>query len=190
MENKKAAIELSMTTIVVVVLSLTMLIMGFVLVRSIMCGAISMTEDINAKSTSQINSLFESTSGEVTCIGAGDPATLVAGREGNFIICSVKADNEADYKFHISVNEGFSTIPKKDILSWLPSTTDVTRRFSPNDREAKKIYSFNIPKTASVGEIGLDIEVSINEGSGWNQVWSQTLSYKVEQAGAIRGFMC
>ena len=46
MRNNKAAIELSMTTIVVVVLSLTLLIMGFVLVRSIMCSAIGLTDTI------------------------------------------------------------------------------------------------------------------------------------------------
>ena len=39
MISKKGAIELSMTTIIVVVLSLALLIMGFVLIRNIMCGS-------------------------------------------------------------------------------------------------------------------------------------------------------
>ena len=55
MKSKKAAIELSMTTIVVVVLSLTLLIMGFILVRSIMCTAIGLTSDVGDKAKKQVN---------------------------------------------------------------------------------------------------------------------------------------
>ena len=56
LKGKKAAIELSMTTIIVVVLSLTLLIMGFILVRTIMCGAIGFTGDINDKVEKEIQS--------------------------------------------------------------------------------------------------------------------------------------
>jgi len=190
MENKRAAIELSMTTIVVVVLSLTLLIMGFVLVRSIMCGAIGMTEEINAKVRSQINSFFESSSsGDFTCIGGGDPVTMVAGK-ANYIFCSVNADEQKKYKFDISYNEGFSKIPQSVAYDWLSSREDVEKEFNPNEREPQKIFLLNIPKTAQTGAMAFDIEVSAKEGASWNRVGSQVLSYNVDQVGAIKGFLC
>jgi hypothetical protein len=69
--KKRGAMELSMSTVVIVVLALTMLIMGFILIRSIMCGAIGLTGDINNKVSDQINSLFGSQGGEIVCIGEG-----------------------------------------------------------------------------------------------------------------------
>src|SRR3989338_3676011 len=63
LKRKSGAIELSMTTIIVVVLSLTLLILGFVFVRSIMCGAIGFTEEINSKVNREIQNLFETSGG-------------------------------------------------------------------------------------------------------------------------------
>ena len=193
LKEKRAAMELSLSTIVVVVLSLTMLIMGFVLVRSIMCGAISMTEGINAKSQSQIDSLFQSTGEDVTCIGAGtDPATLVAGRENNFILCSVKSTGEDKYKFSIKYNEDNSNIPKEKVREWINLGETVIKTINSNDRGVKKIYPFNIPKTAPVGKLWIDIEVRVQrkDSSTYEPLWSGELVYKVDQLGAMKGFLC
>lgn len=183
--KKKAAIELSMTTIVVVVLSLALLIMGFVLVRSIMCGAIGLTEEINEKVKSQINSLFGSTAGgEVTCLGAGEPITMIAG-QGNWIICGVRAEEEANYEFKVTVDPS-SDIPPATVNQWI-TNHQKTVLVGPNDREPiKKIVKLNVPKTAPEKDIELNLEVR----RAGDLIWQQTLSYRIEQAGAIKGFLC
>lgn len=79
--EKRGAIELSIGTIVIIVLAMSMLILGMVLVRSIMCGAIGLTGNINSKVEGEINKLFEASGAEVACIGAGaEAATIIPGK--------------------------------------------------------------------------------------------------------------
>lgn len=56
--NKKGAIELSIGTIVIIVLAMTMLIMGLILVRTIFSGAKYNVQQMNDKVTNEINKLF------------------------------------------------------------------------------------------------------------------------------------
>jgi hypothetical protein len=56
--DKKGAMEMSMGTIVVLVLSMTMLILGLVLIRSIFTGAKYNVETINKKVEAEIGKLF------------------------------------------------------------------------------------------------------------------------------------
>ncbi len=58
LKNKKAAIELSVSTIVVIVIAMTMLILGLVLVRSIFTGATESVDNLNDKVKSEISGLF------------------------------------------------------------------------------------------------------------------------------------
>ena len=56
--DKKAAVELSISTIVIVVLAMSMLILGLVLVRSIFTGATSIADMTNTQVKNQIAKLF------------------------------------------------------------------------------------------------------------------------------------
>lgn len=58
-KEKKGAIELSFSTIVVLVLAMTMLILGLVLIRSIFIGAQENVQSLNDKVKGEINKLFE-----------------------------------------------------------------------------------------------------------------------------------
>ena len=57
-KNKKAALELSISTIVVLVLGMTMLILGITLVTNILRGATGTVDLIDKNVKSQINKLF------------------------------------------------------------------------------------------------------------------------------------
>ncbi len=56
--NKKGAIELSIGTIVVIVLAMSMLILGLVLVRNIFTGATYNVDSLNKNVEAEINKLF------------------------------------------------------------------------------------------------------------------------------------
>ncbi len=56
--NKKAAIELSINTIVILVLAMSMLILGLVLVKNLLTGANDNVNTISDKVKDQINQLF------------------------------------------------------------------------------------------------------------------------------------
>lgn len=58
MRQKKAAIELSISTVVIIVLAMTMLILGLVLVRSIFSSATNSVNSLDDKVRTEISSLF------------------------------------------------------------------------------------------------------------------------------------
>lgn len=58
MVNKKAAVELSIGTIVIIVLAMSMLILGLVLIRGIFRGATDNVDQINEKVREEIKNLF------------------------------------------------------------------------------------------------------------------------------------
>ena len=60
LKHKKAAIELSIGTIVIIVLAMAMLILGLVLIRGIFSGATDSVKNINAGVQTEINKLFQS----------------------------------------------------------------------------------------------------------------------------------
>lgn len=57
-KNKKAALELSIGTIVILVLAMSMLILGLILIRTIFTGAKYNVETMNKKVEAEINKLF------------------------------------------------------------------------------------------------------------------------------------
>ena len=59
MKSKKGAIELSVGTIVIIVLAMTMLILGIVLIRNIFTGTITNVDEINEGVRDQIKKLFQ-----------------------------------------------------------------------------------------------------------------------------------
>src|SRR3989338_5454326 len=97
MRQKKGALELSISTIVILVIAVTTLIMVMVLTRNIMCSALGLTGDVNSKVKSELNTIFESSEDEVSCIGAGAAISVVPGEDHN-IICVVKAASTAKYE--------------------------------------------------------------------------------------------
>jgi hypothetical protein len=58
MRQKKAAIELSIGTVVIIVIAMSMLILGLVLVRTIFSGATDSVDTLNDKVKAEITSLF------------------------------------------------------------------------------------------------------------------------------------
>ena len=80
MKDKKAAIELSVSTIVVIVLAMSMLILGTVLIRAIFTGATESVNILNEKVRGEITQLFaEKSSNVVVLLGADRTAKIKAG---------------------------------------------------------------------------------------------------------------
>jgi hypothetical protein len=186
MRNNKAAIELSMTTIVVVVLSLTLLIMGFVLVRSIMCSAIGITDTVGDKAKDRVNELFESTGGEIQCIGStGSPVAMVPGQT-NIIYCGIKAPKEATYKFDIEPKYGLkNSIEESELKLWFESM-DFKQDVSPADRDAQQIARVVIPEGAPEGDMTFTVQAYRDNVL----ISTKTLNYKVARQGFIQSAMC
>ena len=77
--NKRAAIELSIGTMVVIVLAMAMLILGLVLVKNIFSGATSSVDTINDNVKAQINQLFNDNNQKVAVLLPGNSVEIKKG---------------------------------------------------------------------------------------------------------------
>ncbi len=75
--TKKAAIELSMSTVVIVVLAMAMLVFGIVLINSIRKGATESVDIINDRVKGQITSLFSEEGTKIAVKLSGDKIAKV-----------------------------------------------------------------------------------------------------------------
>ena len=187
--RRKAALELSIGTIVVVVIAITMLILGIVFVRSIMCGAIGLTGEMNDKVRGEINALFGSTQGEAQCIGSSGEAIKMIPGEVNYVYCGFKAPKEAKYSIELIDYKGvYST--KSDIKGWIVDDSPWQGTIPPGDNEPKKIARLNIPENAPEDNLILDIAVKRDDGSGMKLIKTYTLDFKISRVGMFRASMC
>ena len=94
--------ELSMSTIVVVVLSVTMLILGFVLIRNIACSAVGLTDDISEYAKNEVARLFGERDFGVQCIGAiGGTTPKIADDGVRDIVCVIREDAPTQYRLEV-----------------------------------------------------------------------------------------
>jgi len=183
--KKKGALELSVGTIVVIVLAMSMLILGMVLVRSIMCGAVGLTGDINSKVRGEINKLFEASGNEVACVGAGEePVTIVPGKT-NTIYCSIRADKEAEYNIKVKSIRG-DILKESEIRKWVSGDDFYKKRVAPNDEEPKKFLRLIVPDNAPEDLITMGVEV-YKDG---NLISSPDLDFQIARAGVIKAAIC
>jgi hypothetical protein len=122
MANKRGAIELSMTTVVIIVLAMTMLILGLTLVKNIFSGATSNVQSINEKVRGEINKLFdEDTLAKSVVYLPEQKATVKQG--SNFgVAFAIRNLDSTDGKFTYAttVDSGANTCPKSENpLKWL-----------------------------------------------------------------------
>ena len=83
MKNKKAAIELSIGTVVIIVIAMSMLILGLVLVRSIFSGATESVNTLNDKVRAEITSIFAEEDSKISIrLGSDKLAKVKQGTSG------------------------------------------------------------------------------------------------------------
>lgn len=182
---KKGALEMSIGTIVIIVIAITMLILGIVFVRSVMCGALSLTGDLNDRVTGEINKLFGSTGGEVQCVGSsGEPVRMIPGQL-NIVYCGIKAPQTAKYSLDLTDYKGvYST--KSDIKNWIVEDSWGPISVPPGDELPKKVLRLNIPENAPDDTITLEIAIK-KEGQ---LISAQSLDFEISRVGLFRAAMC
>tara|TARA_Y100000310_G_scaffold66499_1_gene61829 strand:- start:1312 stop:1893 length:582 start_codon:yes stop_codon:yes gene_type:complete len=192
LQRKSGAIELSMTTLIVVVLSLTLLILGFVFIRSIMCGAIGLTESINDKTDREVAQLFETSGNELVCDGAQESGTLVPGEE-NHIFCSINAKAQGnDYYITFTNIEPSGGISEREVVNWVTRRTWSENDFPTNDKDPRKTLTVSIPEEASEGNVRVNIDAYkiTDTGERVTLGGSKNLDFRVTRSGVVRNILC
>lgn len=185
--SRKAALELSVSTIVVIVLGVTMLIIGMVLVRNIMCGALGLTGDINGKVRGEITKLFSGSDSEVQCIGAGsDPVQITPGRL-NIIYCAIRAETATEYTITAKEIRVNGLTRPTEVNSWIEGNdrTWGPERVSPGDNDPKKVLRLMVPSDAPEGPVFVTLEVRKS-----SQTSTKELDFEIKRAGLVKSSVC
>jgi len=185
LSNKKAAMELSIGTIVIIVLAMSMLIFGIILIRSIMCGALGLTGDINNKVKNEIQRLFQSQGGEVVCIGSGTKSVSIVKEETNFVWCTIKAPKQAEYEIIIDEDKIDGEIPKSEFRRWIIGTPGFKDDI-PAGEENIKIMSVKPPRQGTEGAIRIPVKI-YKDG---DLIDTQQLDFEVRSSGWLGGMIC
>lgn len=185
--SKKAAIEMSMSTVVVIVLSVTILIFGMIFVKNIMCSGISLTDEIDEKLMTEIANTFGTTDYGVRCMGEDGVVTIGDGGTRR-IACMINTDVQAKYELNVysitpTGNTGASST---EIQKWkLEGTEDWVGTVSPGPKTVP-ILTLDIPKKTSTTNIRILVEEKIDGES----VETHTLDIVVKHVGQITSMVC
>ena len=187
MNKKRAAMELSMSTVVIVVLALTMLIMGFILIRSIMCGAIGSIGQIEQQTNDMITNLFGAQGGEVSCIGEASPLNVNPNMGTITVMCGVNAPRRARYSFDVRLNDNFGGINPEIIRGqgWIIDQ-QADQEVSPEVQQPLMVATITLPKDVDEGNFQLIIE-SKRKGTLYKTHYS---TIKVSRTNVVTGFIC
>ncbi len=183
--GKKAAIELSMTTIIVIVLSIVLLILGFVFVRSIMCKAIGFTDQIGAKVDGEIKRLFESSSDDIVCIGSDTRVAMTPGEE-NIIRCAFNVKSQGNYRVTLDDISSSDIDPRENIRSWVVQD-NWDSELSPNDQAAQKVIRILLPEDAPEGNLNVRIKATKDSKS---ITGLKDLDFRITKQGVVRNVLC
>jgi hypothetical protein len=166
MSNKKAAMEMSVGTIVTIVLLMTVLILGLVLVRTIFTGAIDNIDGIDQAVKGEINKLFAEGSSKKIVIYP--PTKLIRIKKGTdnlgfgFSIRNVEGEAEK-FSYSISAEEtncGMSLSEAEDLITLGKKRNDIV--ISAGSIMENPIFvRFGIPETAPPCQIRYSILIEI-----------------------------
>jgi hypothetical protein len=93
-KNKKAAMEMSIGTLVTIVLLMTVLILGLILVQRIFVGATDSVDSINDQVMNQINNLFSTENRElVVSLGSQHTAKVKQGTKNFGLVVGYAPEN-------------------------------------------------------------------------------------------------
>ena len=163
--SKKAAIEMSVGTIVTIVLLMTTLILGLVMVRTIFSGSIENINSVDQAVKGEINKLFAED--DARKIVVYPPIRLITINKGNqdymgFAFSIRNLDIEGrEFNYEV-VSEGNLDcgVDGEEVLSWIKSPKSGTANVPPSSSmENPEFVRFLIPDNAPACLIRYTVEV-------------------------------
>ncbi|RMD67626.1 hypothetical protein D6817_01060 [Candidatus Pacearchaeota archaeon] len=193
--KKKGALELSIGTIVIVVLAMSMLILGLVLVRKIFSTSTGWVTDINGKVKGELAKLFNQRQAKVAIVGVSGPDNTVeieAGGEAGIAIGArtengEQIDKRDSMKLTLSLgNSGRGTNCGDSVFNYITNAEKEAPR-GLDRSEGDKAYwiiHFQVPEgtVACTQQISVKIENTIN-----NKVYFDSFNVKIKPGGGLFG---
>lgn len=166
--NKKGAIELSIGTMVVIVLGMSMLILGIVLVRSIFTGATGAVELVNKNVESEINKLFAQDSNIRTAVYLPDGRAEVKQGVSYNVRFGIKNTDRGDstggneFRYTVKskeVEQGCRGLTLEQASKYLKLGVAGSATLIPGADPKEQVVVLQIPEDAPLCLITYEIEV-------------------------------
>jgi hypothetical protein len=185
--NNRGAIELSIGTIVIVVIAMTMLILGIVLVRKIMCSGIVLTDKVSAETEGQISNLFSTGDFGVKCMGEAGNQVKIGGGGRRQVICVMNFDQSTalELRYDATKTKGYSGIDDTKAKSLVINSNG----WSGTANVGKKTV------TVAVLDLPRDlpnsaIQLSFDEYRGGAKIDTHTLNIDLVPPGLFSSAIC
>lgn len=166
MKNKKAAMEMSIGTIVVIVLAMSMLILGIVLVRNIFGSGMNVVDATDAQVMDQISKLFGDDTKVVIYPTTGETSVQI-GQTGGFafgiknLITGSQGQN-AIFSYDVKVQDpGNCEVSPQEIESWIIAKSGTDIPIPVGESFSQKIL-LQVPETAYLCTFLLRVEIKQN----------------------------
>jgi hypothetical protein len=179
MRSKRGAMELSMSTVVIVVLAMALLVGGLVLVRNILGGATESVDSINEKVLEQINGLYSENDRIVIRLGPKRVADVKAdGDLFGFVAAAGTADGSSVTADNIKYKLSLDTSSSEGCVNVLGQ--EATEALFDDSFGVE--HSFDNFDLGSIGTVL--IKLTVPKGT---ELCSQEVHFDVFEAGANTG---
>ena len=180
LNEKRAAMEMSVGTIVTIVLLMTVLILGLVMIRTIFKGATGAIEETNSAIEAEIATLFTKEGSKIVVFPREREIRMNQGDQGGFAFSIENKDPDGgEFTYEVSVEEIAANCQMTD--SQAESLIVLGRSGSENLRSGARLdesifVKFSIPETAPLCLIRYSIEVE-KDGEPYT---SSTMDLEIE----------
>ncbi len=166
MKMKKGAMELSVGTIVIIVLAMSMLILGIILIRGIFTGSTNAIDEVNKNVINEINDAFGDPDKKIVVYPTARTVTIGQGDTGKGFAFSVKNKDiqQHDFTWKVAVDEEYKIEEKCKITSgeanfWIVQDTGSFTLGNSARLDLPILIKFNIPELAPNCQIPYKLDI-------------------------------
>ena len=188
LRNKKSAMEMSIGTIVILIMAIVMLIFGIILIRSIMCSGIQVTDQLNRGVMDQVRGLFGNDKYGVMCVGeSGDPLKYGSGGTRR-VDCIIKTDQAAQYKIDVVNVTSISGASEKTVEKWIKDKGWSGNVKPGGDGSQETVLLLDIPRDAPTTNLKITFEAITNNDDSTKDTITSYIN--IVPAGFFQTTMC
>jgi hypothetical protein len=176
MKNKKAAFEMSISTVVVIVIAVVMLILGLAFVGNIFETATKSVDIIDEQVQNELINLFGQSSGKeiIVKLGSQQTAKVKQGTQGFGFVFGIAPSGVTDLntcRYTIIKSGGTCTNP--DPMTWFPYGTNSLTFDEIGSTTAFGLIKLNIPDTQQPCEQKFNLKATCGS-------WSRTTYFDIQ----------
>ena len=167
--NRSGAMEMSVGTIVTIVLLMSVLVLGIFLVQKIFGGATGAIDSINTEVENEIQKLFSDEGKPIAIYPPSRDIKIKKGDDPKGFAFSVlnKGVNEAEFEYEVLVNDisKCGTLTQEEAQDFLIGGSGIFSLGPGNSLDLPRLVKFDVPDTAPPCTMTYSIRITKNGGA-------------------------